>query len=504
MNETVLRVENVHKHFAGVKALDDVSIDIRAHEVTGVIGENGSGKTTLLKVLAGIHQVDGGRIVLRGQATHLRSVSDAAREGIGMVHQEQSLLPNLRVAENILLGHENAALRAGLYDWNALYALAAAQLDKLNSSILPSAQTDRLSFSERQVVELAKVLAMEEHTQHEPIMLLDEPTSMLDIGQIETFLTYIERLRGRASIVFVSHRLNEVLRVCERIYVMRGGRCVAYRERGNTDVAELQYLMLGHSLDSVNKRQAPADKAIPSSVALSVRALSRPPDYRGISFDLRAGEVLGLAGTEGSGRESLCRTLFGAEAPDSGDILFDGQPIQLGEPADAARIGIAYVPAERAESIIAGLSVRKNMTLAQLDGLCHGPFIDLARERSLVKRWIDRLHIKPSTPRTLAAHLSGGNQQKVVLAKWMIARKPRIMILDRPLRGLDVGAKTEMIALIREVAASGIGIVLVADTHDELIALSDSIIVMKDGVLSGCFPASAEMPSDRQILKRMI
>lgn len=503
MNDTVLRVEGVGKHFAGIPALDGVSLDLRAHEVVGVIGENGAGKSTLLKVLAGFYRPDGGHIVLRGRTVKLRGVSDARNAGIGMVFQEPSLLPNLSVAENILLGHEDAALRAGFYDWDALNALAAAQLDKLGADILPSVPTDSLSLAQRQVVELAKVLAIEERTQLEPVILLDEPTAMQDAGQSETVLAQIERLRTRACVVFVSHRLDEVMRVCDRIYVMVNGRCVAQRDRGNCRVDDLQRLMLDREPDAecgIEHR-----KRNFSTLCLSVRALCRANNYHAISFDLHAGEVLGIAGTRGSGRESLCRTLFGAEEPDSGAILFDGRTVRLGEPADAVRLGIGYVPAERrAESIVGGLSIRENMTLAYLRELRRGPFLDLAREKALVGKWIDRLHIKPCTPETPAHHLSGGNQQKLALAKWLIAREPKILILDHPLSGLDTGARKEVIALIRELARGGIGVLLVADTSDDLIALSDSIIVMKDGIVSGRFPAAEEKPSELQILERMV
>ena len=614
MSQAVLRVEGVSKRFSGILALDQVSIEVREHEVVGLVGANGAGKSTLLKVLAGLCRPDCGRIVLRGQAITLKDVCAAADAGIGMVFQEQSLLPNLSVAENILLGHEGAVLRAGFYNWSALHALAAAQLDKLGCAISPSAQTDTLSFAERQVIELAKVLTLEERAQHPPVILLDEPTSMLDAGQLEIVLARIERLRGRACVVFVSHRLDEVLRLCDRIYVMRDGRCVAERAREGCKAADLQQLMLGPGIEDDRQGMpgstsqsatmdsarlsfhliAPHSHPLPRGIGvynspsppppagawvsahlrkrsglgkptplqgstkpllhhaarnpcfahnplppagegaffrlakmdgyllspeeemrlhtdscrinrLSVHALSRAGSYQAVSFELRAGEVLGIAGVEGSGRESLCRTLFGAEAPDSGEIVLDGQPVRLAEPADAVRLGIGYVPAERhVEGIVAGLSVRENMTLAHLDQLRRGPFIDLAREKALVGSWIARLGIKPCTAQTPVHHLSGGNQQKLVLAKWLIARTPKILILDHPLRGLDIGAKAEIIPLIRQLATSGIGIVLIADTFDELIALSDAILVMKDGVVSGHFPAAAAKPSELQILERMV
>ena len=509
MNEAVLRVEGLGKRFGATAAFDSVSMELRAHEVLGLVGENGAGKSTLINVLAGLCLPDEGSIVVRGRAIKLGSEREAAAAGIGRVGQEPSVLPNLSVAENILLGHEGAALRGVFYDWRRLNALAAAQLAKLakfGEGISPSAATDTLSFAERQMVELAKTLAIEERTPHEPVILLDEPTSMLDAGQIDAVLALIERLRERASVVFVSHRLDEVLRVCDRICVMRDGRVVAQRDRAGCSVAELRQLMLGRDAGTDHgKHTAASESANAAAPCLAVRALSRARSYQAISFELRAGQVLGLAGAEGSGRESLCRTLFGAEAPDSGEIVLGGQAVQWAGPADAVKRGIGYVPAERrAEGLVAGMGVRENMTLAQLGALCRGPVIAFARERALVTRWIERLRIRPGAPDTPAQHLSGGNQQKVVLAKWMIARQPVLLILDRPLRGLDVAARAEMIPLIRELAAGGIAIVLVADTLDELLALSDDVLVMKDGAVSGRFPASAAKPTELQVLECMV
>ena len=504
MNEPVLRIEGLSKSFAGVRALDEVSFDVRAREVIGLIGENGAGKSTLLKVLAGVLRADRGRIVVHGLPVSLANVAAATASGISMVFQEQALLPNVTVAENILLGHEGPALRAGFYDWRKLYARAATQLDKLGARISPSALTATLSFGERQLVEIARAVAMEEYTRHEPIILFDEPTSMLDAKGVDTVLGLIERLRRRASVVFVSHRLDEVLRVSDRICVMVDGGFVATRERDKCTIVDLERLMLGRELDSENEHRAPVSK--PSAkVVLSVRALARRNSYQDISFELHAGEVLGIAELAGSGGESLCRTLFGAERADTGEIVVEGQQVRLREPADAVRLGIGYVPAERRlEGIIGGLGVRENMTLVHLDELLQGPFIDLAREREVVKSWIKRLHIKTPTADTQAHDLSGGNQQKVVLAKWLIGEKLKILILDHPLRGLDVSVKATMFALIRELARAGLGILLVADTVEEVIALGHSVIVMKDGIVSGRFSASAAKPSRLQVLERMV
>jgi len=504
MTEPVLRVENLSKGFPGLQALDGVSIEINSHEVVGLIGENGAGKSTLLKVLAGLYPADQGRILLRGRETSFRSVAAAADAGIGLVFQEQSLLPNVSVAENILLGYEGEAVRFGLYDWRSLYRLAAVQLDKLGSKIPPDAATQSLSFADRQIVEFAKVLTIEERTRHEPVILLDEPTSVLESEEVDRIIALIKRLRERASVVFVSHRLDEVLRVSDRVYVMTNGRCVAERDPRHCDVAELQQLMLGRELSIAYDNRSARPSAAPDNVRLRVRDLSQAGRYEGISFDLRGGEVLGLAGVQGSGRDALCRTLFGAESADSGQFLIDGAFVRFENPADAVEAGVGYVPAERrVEGIIGGLSVKENMTLAHLREVMRGPFIDPRREGNLAARWIDRLRIKTPSPKTPTGNLSGGNQQKVVLTKWLIAKDLKILVLDHPMRGLDVGAKAEIFTLIHDLARSGIGILLIADTLEELIALSDTIVVMRDGRISGRFQSS-EPPTQLQILERMV
>jgi ribose transport system ATP-binding protein len=505
MNEVVLSVEHLTKRFAGLVALDDVSIEIGAHQVVGLVGENGAGKSTLLKILAGLFPPDGGRIILRGKPVSLHSVAAAADAGIGMVFQEQSLLPNISVAENILLAHEGAAVRKGMYNWSKLHELASVQLDKLGSKIHPAAPTDSLSFTERQVVEMAKVLAIEERTRHEPIVLLDEPTSVFESGEIETLFAQIKRLRERASVVFVSHRLDEVLRVSDRIYVMTNGRCVAERNPRDCDLVELQQLMLGRELIDEYSKKTVRPTVEQGAVRLSVRKLRRAGKYEEVTFDLHDGEVLGIAGVQGSGREALCRTLFGAEEADGGGFLIDDVPVRFGGPRDAVRSGVGYLPSERrVEGVIGGLNVRENMTLAHLGEMMRGFVVDRKREKHLARRWIERLRIKTKSTETSVAELSGGNQQKVALTKWLVARSPKILILDHPMRGLDVGAKAEIFTLIRELAEGGIGILLIADTLDELIALSDTIIVMRDGRISARFPASKAPPTQLQILEWMV
>jgi len=318
-------------------------------------------------------------------------------------------------------------------------------------------------------------------------------------------LQQIERLRARASVVFVSHRLDEVLRVSDRVSVMRNGQCVAVREARSCTVEELQRLMLGHARSAEDGRPAAATSVGVAPVRLAVQELSRRGAYMGISFALHQGEILGLAGVAGAGCEQLCRTLFGIEAPDGGTMSLDGRPLTLRSPADAVAGGIGYVPAERGtEGIIGGMSVAANMTLAHLAEFCSGFGIDRRRERRAVGYWIERLRIGTPSPATRATDLSGGNQQKLVLAKWLIGQRLKVLVLDHPLRGLDVGARAEMSAAIGALTREGVGIVLVADTLDELIALSDTVIVMRDGRISARFSVVQDRPTPRAILEKMI
>jgi ribose transport system ATP-binding protein len=356
------------------------------------------------------------------------------------------------------------------------------------------------------MVEVAKALAVEEQAEHEPVIVLDEPTSVLEGDDLETLFAQVERLREIASVVFVSHRLDEVLRVSDRVYVMKDGRCVAEREPRHVDVDELYRLMVGRESTGQFFReqdQRPVDDAEP---LLTVEHLTRAGAYQDVTFHVRAGEVLGVAGVIGSGREDLCRTLFGAEPYDSGSIELDGRRVRFGSPAEAVRAGMGYIPSERRiEGVAMGMSVRENILLADPRPASAGPLLNPGRERSLVREWIEQLRIKTPTPHTDVGKLSGGNQQKVALAKWLISPRLRVLILDHPTRGLDVGAKEDVYRFIREMCARGMGVVLLADTLEETIALSHNVIVMRDGRISARFGAApGNKPSQVQLVEQMV
>ncbi|MFC4037369.1 sugar ABC transporter ATP-binding protein [Dactylosporangium siamense] len=500
-----LEVRGLVKHYPGVKALDGVDLVVRQHEVLGLAGENGAGKSTLLKALVGLVTPDAGEIYVRGEAVKLRSVVEAANHGIGMVFQEQSLVPNLTAAENILLGSEGASVRRGLYRWDVMRRLAQEQLDKIGSKIDPLARTDSLSFADRQMVEIAKVLRIEQRSQHPPVIILDEPTSVLESKEIDTLFAQIRRLREFASVVFVSHRLDEVLDVCDRVTVLRSGQSVGEVAAAGAVPRELHRMMIGSTGSDDHYHENAASVVGSEQPRLSVRGLSGK-SFRGIDLDVAAGEIVSIVGVHGSGREDVCRALFGAEPATAGEIRMDGRKIDLRSTRAACAAGIGYVPAERKiEGMVGPMSVADNMTLTKQKARCAGPFVAPAKQASLVDRWIERLSIRTPTRDTAIQRLSGGNQQKVVLARWLVGGDIKLLLLDHPTRGLDIGARSEVYRLMRELAASGVATVLLADSLEEAIGMADRILVMNDGrvVTEVACPAGGK-PSPLDLVKEMV
>ncbi len=502
--ESVLSLVNVHKRFPGVHALKNVSIEVRRGEVIGLVGENGAGKSTLMKILSGVYQPDTGSIKIAGQATQLESAADANRKGIGMVFQEQSLLTNLTVGENIYLGNEAQFTRFGIVNWKALYTAASRQLEKIQVDVDPSLRADDLDFATRQMVELAKALTLEEHASDHLVILLDEPTSVLEQAEIDVLFARVRSLKSRASFIFVSHRLDEVLDLSDRIYVMKDGAVVADLVAANADVNTLHHLMVGRSLQSDYYRE-PLQKPYRDEVVLEVDGLSLDHAYKNIGFKLHAGEILGIAGVIGSGREELARTLVGFAPHSSGSLRVLNREVHLMSPAEAVDMGIGYIPRERrVEGLVLFLPVSANITLAGLEKLTRHGLIDTREERLLATRWVERLRIRTPSINTLCLNLSGGNQQKVVLAKWLNANV-RILILDHPTRGLDVGAKEEVYELVRAVTSEGVAVILTSDTLEETIGLSHSLLVMRDGEIT--YRADSEpgnKPSQIEIIGHMV
>lgn len=500
----MLSISHVSKAFAGVQALDDVTIEIGENEVVGLVGENGAGKSTLMRILAGVYTPDRGSLRLDGQPVILRKPSDANASGIGIVFQEQSLLPNLTVAENIYLGQEAEFVRLGLIDRRQLNGAARRQLAKVQVDIDPRTRTSELTFAARQMVELAKALALEERTDRQLVILLDEPTSVLEQRDIDILFARIRALKRRASFIFVSHRLDEVLTTSDRVYVMKDGRVVAEMPTSDATIPQLHQLMVGRDRHAEYYRESRQRPPRPE-IVMQASGLTVSGVYRGVDFILHQGEVLGIAGVIGSGREGLTRTLFGFLPQTRGTLQVKGRQVRLTSPSQAADLGIGYLPRERrVEGLVLPLSVAINVTLASLPTVKVGGAINPPRERSVAKRWIEKLRIRTPNVEALCLNLSGGNQQKVVLSKWMNARS-QILIFDHPTRGLDVGAKEEVYELIRDLSESGIAVILTADTLEETIGLSHSILVMRDGEVTARFEAPAgAKPSQVQLIRHMV
>ena len=498
-------LREVDKTFPGVHALKAVDFHVERGEIVGLVGENGAGKSTLMKVIYGAYRPDGGAIVIDGEEKRFQSPREAMDHGIGMVFQEQSLITNLTVMENIFLGFERQFVRLGVIDWKAMARAARAQLEKVRLGIDPSTVTSKLSFAQRQLVELAKVLTLEDRIEGHLVILLDEPTSVLSKEEVELLFSLVRELTHRASFIFVSHRMDEVLALSDRVYVMKDGAVVDVVTRADADVDAIQHRMVGRDVDTEYYREQKQKPYRGDTPLVRFEAVSLGSRYRDVSFELHAGEVLCLVGTEGSGREAILRTLFGLETPTSGSVEIKGEPVRRFRAREAVRRGVGYVPRERkVEGIVGGMDVRENMTLAQLGNYSTRGVLQLARERTLAEDWVGRLSIKTPSVFKDCGGLSGGNQQKVVLAKWRSGGSD-IILLDHPTRGLDIGAKEDVYELVREMSAAGAGIILVADTLEEAIGLSHTLLVIKDGELQKRFDGTpGDKPSLYDLVHHMI
>jgi len=500
-------LQNVDKKFPGVHALKAVDFKIGRGEIVGLVGENGAGKSTLMKVIYGAYQPDGGDITIDGTKVRFQNPRQAMDHGIGMVFQEQSLIANLTVMENIFLGFEQQFVKFGVVNWKTMATAARAQLAKVKLDIDPATVTSKLSFAQRQLVELAKVLTLEERIDGDLVILLDEPTSVLAKEEVELLFSIVRELTNRASFIFVSHRMDEVLDLSDRIYVMKDGEVVDVVNHDDANVENIQHKMVGRDVDKEyyrEQKQQPYDASAQSLVSFDDVSLNA--SYQNISFDLHPGEVLCLVGTEGSGREAILRTIFGLETPTLGQVAIKGEQVTRFNAQDGVAAGIGYIPRERkVEGIVAGMSVYENMTLSQMGNYSNGVgVLRIGEEKELARKWIDRLAIKTPDVYKDCGGLSGGNQQKVVLAKWRSGGSD-IILLDHPTRGLDIGAKEDVYDMVREMSDDGVGIVLVADTLEEAIGLSHTIIVLKDGVAQKRFDcAPGDKPSLFDLVHHMI
>ena len=485
-NPPVLRLTDITCTFGSVSAVKSVSLEIKQGEVVGLIGENGAGKSTILKILAGIIPPNAGRIEINGVECNFRGPKDAFKAGVGVVHQEQSLFTNLTVAENIgqhRPADSGAASRMGFQDWSRLNLDAAAALEKIGVKLNPKTRMSELSFVDRQMVEIARAVCIDPTVGGTPLIILDEPTAVLEPKETAILEREIRNLRAFASVIFISHRLDEILRICDRVVVMRSGQFVLEKSTKDVTKEELFRAMAGHGSEATRRPGAQSrERAKP---AIEVRELTRKGHYRNVSFAAYAGHIVALVGNNAAGCGELMRAMFGAEKYDAGSIEVEGRRVSRWSIGRAVDAGMAYVPAERkVEGMIGGYSAALNIALVHPGEAARGPFLSPRRCVEMAQAWFERLDVHPSDVSRQLSGFSGGNQQKVVLAKWLNSDDIKVFLLDHPLRGLDVGAAQTVNTQIRQACEKGAAVVLIPDTIEEALETANEIIVMRDGEIS--------------------
>jgi rhamnose transport system ATP-binding protein len=480
--DSLLRLDNVSKSFAGVHALKGVSFDLRAGEVHALVGENGAGKSTLIKIISGAHQADAGVLEIAGQVVDRNDPVLARQLGVAVIYQRPALLPDLTVAENIALGLEGRAA-AQLVRWAVRRDRAKTLLTRVGASIDPDALVHSLSMPEQQLVEIARALGA-----HARILILDEPTASLSDREVERLLDVIRELRRQGvGTIYISHRLEELFQIADRVTVLRDGASVGTRAIRDIDRGELIRMMVGREITAIFPKQTvPLGDTV---LKLDGAGCSRT-GVHDVSFEVRAGEIIGLAGLVGAGRTELARVLFGLSPADAGRIEWCGKNIVVRTPAQAAALGIAYVPEDRRRhGVILEMPVASNATMAVLHRISKFGWINFPRERALAADYVQRLAIKTSSLRTPVGDLSGGNQQKVSVARWL-ATEPKLLILDEPTQGIDVGAKAEIHRLMCELAGRGMAILMISSELPEILGMSDRIVVMHGGTATGILERS--------------
>ena len=505
--QPLFAAKNITKSFSGTQALKGVDLEVYPGEIVGLVGENGAGKSTLLKIIIGAQPQSSGEMTMHGQAYAPKNPMDGNRAGIGMVFQEQSLIVNLNVAQNIFFGHEKDYRKYGFINWKRMNRDAEEVLANCDITDIPvRKKVIDLNFATRQMVEIAKVVNIAKREDGQScLILLDEPTSVLNEEEVQTLFKQMRKLADRGhSIVFVSHRLDEILEITDRIYVYKDGASVGTIPTREASEAVLYEMMVGRNSTNeyfqLEKQVAPRDE-----VVLEVRNLSMFGVFKDINFQLRRGEILGFCGVVGSGKEEICSVLCGDESPTGGQILLHGREIKFSSPEKARKNSILMIPKERLyEGIVGMLSVEDNIALSNLEKMRKGIAVSPQKINRQAEEWIRKLNIKTSGAKALIMSLSGGNQQKVVFSR-ALASESDIIILNHPTRGVDVGAREEIYTLIREIVAEGKSVILLGDTLDECIGMSSRIIVLQDGLITAEFDAhAAHKPSQVDVVSHMM
>jgi inositol transport system ATP-binding protein len=483
--EPLLRMTSIRKKFPGVQALDDASLEVLPGEIHALLGENGAGKSTLIKILAGAQQPDSGTIEFGGETVVMVSPHDAQRRGIATIYQEFTLAPNMTIAENVFIGREPGV---GVFvDWQKMASETEAITKRLGLEMQPMATVRNLSVAEQQMVEIARALSMKSR-----LIVMDEPTSALSLKEVDKLFRISRELKAHGlSIIFVTHRLEEVMQICDRYTVLRDGRLIGSGSISEITIDGIIRLMVGREVKALFAHR---QREVAGDIVLKVEGLNRQGNTQDqnatvladVGFEVRRGEILGVAGLVGAGRTEMARTVFGADPFDSGRIIIDGHEVHIRSPKDAIRHGIGLVPEDRKQqALFLALAVRINLSMAAHKQILRwGMFIDETAERAMVEEYRKKLNIRMASQDQLIANLSGGNQQKVTLARWL-ALRPKVLIVDEPTRGIDVVAKVEVHNLLFEMAQSGIAVVAISSELPEVLAISDRIVTMREGRVTG-------------------
>ena len=493
MEERKLQMSHITKTFPGVKALSDVSVDFRKGEIVSLVGENGAGKSTLINVMTGQFKPDEGTMALDGQEVSFNSPNEAIEHGIGLVPQELNLIPHLSVAENIFLGIRKLKKRfPHEIDWESIYTGAEDVLNMLGIKMDVRQEVGEMSVANQQLVQIARAVS-----QGAELLIFDEPTACLTLNETEHLLKLIKRFREEGkTIVFVSHHLEEVMELSDRVAIMRDGCLIEVLIRNEFDTQRLINGMVGREVkqNEILRRELKTEE-----IMLEVKELTRRKEFDHINFSVRSGEIFGIAGLVGAGRTELVSALFGERTADSGEVVLEGKTVHFKSPAQAIAAGMGYVPEERrGYGILPTMNIRENMTIAGIDRLFHFPVIDRKQEDKLVEEYSGKVHVKMATPEGMLTQLSGGNQQKVILARWL-SMGCKMLILDEPTRGIDVLAKEEIHHLIRECADLGMTVLVVSSEMEELIQLCNRILIMHEGKQKGI--VNAEEITSENILQ---
>ncbi|TGA93687.1 sugar ABC transporter ATP-binding protein [Streptomyces sp. MZ04] len=475
----VLAVQGLSKSFGAVRALHDVSLELYAGEAHALAGENGAGKSTLIKTLAGVHRPDAGGLSLDGRPVVFHGPGDARDAGVAVIYQEPTLFPDLSVAENIFMGRQPRR-SLGRVDHKAVHAAAGALFKRLAVDLDPEQPARGLSIADQQIVEIAKALSFDAR-----VLIMDEPTAALTGSEVARLFGVVRALREQgAAVLFISHRIEEIFELCQRVTTLRDGALIASEPLEGVTEDDLVRRMVGRDLDELYPKQ---DTRV-GEVALSVRRLTREGVFTDVSFDVRRGEIVGLAGLVGAGRSEVARAVFGVDRWDAGTVEVQGRALVNGAPSTAMAAGLALVPEDRrAQGLVMNMSIERNIGLTGLRTTVRGGLMDRGAERSRSLDWAVRLQVKYARIADAVGTLSGGNQQKVVLAKWL-ATRPQVLIVDEPTRGIDVGTKAEVHRLLSELAADGVAVLMISSDLPEILGMADRVLVMHEGRLTAEIP----------------